>query len=214
MRKSPEQQPGREASRGAFILRELSRDALPLLLGLVLALLAGWAVFPQVLYSSEEQPVPFNHVLHLGKAGLDCGACHQLRPDGSFAGRPVLENCAQCHSTPLGKSPAEQRLIREYIEPGKEIPWFASAGQPDHVFFSHAAHDLERCNTCHQFTETELCARCHADMSASTELPAYVKDRITGYSKDAMTMSTCERCHALPGHAPTTASNDCAVCHK
>ena len=214
MRKPLEQQHGREPARSAFLMRALGRDALPLFLGLMLALLTGWAVFPQVLYSREEQPMAFNHVLHIGQAGLDCGACHYLRSDGSFAGRPSLENCAECHSTPLGKDPAEQRLISEYIEPGREIPWFTYAGQPDHVFFSHAAHSLERCNACHEFTEIRLCARCHADMSAGTELPAYVKDRLTGYSKDAMAMSACERCHALPDHAPTTASNDCAVCHK
>lgn len=214
MHKPPEQQHGRDGLRGAFLGRALKRDVLPLLLGLALALLTGWAVFPQILYSSEEQPVAFNHALHLGKAGLDCVSCHYLRADGSFAGRPALENCAECHSAPLSKDTAEQRLIGEYIEPGREIPWLIYAAQPDHVFFSHAAHSLERCNACHQFTETRLCARCHADMSASSELPVYAMDRITGYSKDAMAMSACESCHALPGHASTTASNDCAVCHK
>lgn len=218
MVKQPEQQhnrnaPGEEPDRRARI-RAALRDALPLLGGVSLALLIGWVVFPQMLYSSQAQPVDFSHEVHLEQAGLNCKACHYLRSDGSFAGRPSLENCVECHSTPLSKDQREQRLISEYIEQDKEIPWLSYASQPDHVFFSHAAHSLERCNTCHQFTDVKLCARCHQDMSASAELPAYAENRITGYSRDVMTMRACESCHALPGHAPTTASNNCAVCHK
>ncbi len=219
MDKQPEQQHGPKAPHGApgwraRINAATARDILPLLAGFALALLVGWAVFPQLLHTSQAQPVAFSHVAHLEQAGLDCKACHYLRADGSFAGRPSLENCAECHSAPLSKDPEERRLISEYIGPGKEISWLSYASQPDHVFFSHAAHGLERCNACHQFAEVKLCARCHQDMSVSAELPAYVENRITGYSQDTMDMRACERCHALPGHAPSTASNNCAVCHK
>ncbi len=192
----------------------LKRDALPLFLGFALALALGWGAFPQLLYSRQEQPVAFNHVLHLGQAGLTCGTCHYTRPDGSFVGRPPVAVCAECHSAPVGKTPAEERLISEYITPEKDIPWQSYARQPEHVFFSHAAHSFARCNTCHKFTETALCASCHGDMSKSETLPAYAQNRITGYSQEAMTMRACERCHALPAHAKTTASNNCAVCHK
>ena len=197
---SPRQ--SRTEPRRAFWPRWPGAEALPLILGFGLALVAGWGIFPSLLYSSQEQPVAFSHVTHLEKAGLVCASCHRQRPDGSFAGLPGLENCAECHSSPLGKSVEEQRLIAEYIQPGKEIPWLSYARQPGHVFFSHAAHSLESCNTCHQ------------DMSQSTALPVYHENRITGYSREAMTMAACERCHALPEHTSTTAANDCAVCHK
>ena len=156
----------------------------------------------------------FSHAAHLEKAGLVCQSCHRVLPDGSFAGLPGLANCVECHSAPLGKSLEEQRLIDEYVRPEKEIPWESYARQTAHVFFSHAAHSLERCNACHQFSQTALCASCHQDMSVSAGLPAYQENRMTGYSREAMAMRACERCHALPGHAPTTAANDCAVCHK
>lgn len=214
MSENPSPRKPKPGPRRAFWPRWPGAEALPLLLGFTLALAAGWCVFPSLLYSSQEQPVAFSHATHLEKAGLVCASCHRQRPDGSFAGLPGLENCAECHSSPLGKSPEEQRLINEYIRPGKEIPWRSYAGQPDHVFFSHASHSLERCNTCHQFTQAALCATCHKDMSGSKALPAYEENRITGYSREAMSMAACERCHALPGHTPTTAANDCAVCHK
>ena len=214
MRTQPERQPGRPALQRGFDLRGLWRGALPLLAGAGLALLVGWVVFPQILYTSRAQPEDFSHITHMGQAGLDCAACHYVRADGSFAGRPDLARCAECHSTPLGKSRSEARLIAEYIAPGKEIAWLSYADQPEHVFFSHAAHDLKRCNTCHKLTPQKLCAGCHRDMSASAALPAYEQNRLTGYGQDIVRMQTCERCHALPGHAQTTAANDCAVCHK
>ncbi len=185
---------------------------MPLLLGLLAALGIGWFVFPHVLYSRQAQPLEFNHALHLEKSDVQCATCHFLRPDGSFSGRPTLETCAECHAAPLGRSQAEARLIEEYIKPNKEIPWKTYAKQPEHVFFSHAAHDLTRCNTCHQFTTARLCASCHADMTQSTALPDYRENRWTGYSRGLQRMAECERCHALAGH--TTARNDCAVCHK
>lgn len=192
----------------------LWREVWPLALGLCAALAVGWLVFPHVLYSTQAQPVQFNHELHLESGGAECSSCHFLRPDGSFSGRPSVETCAECHAAPLGDSAAERRLLEEYIRPGREIPWESYAAQPAHVFFSHAAHRPERCNTCHQFTAAALCASCHADMSQSDRLPAYRENRWTGYSADILTMRRCVSCHALPGHAPTMAGNDCAVCHK
>ena len=213
MSNQPERRPKRRAPDGLPDMRGMWPGLLPLLAGAGLALLVGWAVFPQILYTSQAQPLDFSHVTHLEEAGLDCRTCHFLRVDGSFAGLPELARCAECHSTPLGKSPEEARLISEYIAPGKEIPWLSYAGQPGHVFFSHAAHSLARCNACHKFSPEKLCASCHQDMSTSTALPAYKQDRITGYGQDIVSMESCERCHALPGHAQTTASTTCATCH-
>ena len=214
MPQQPDSRKNPNPSRLSALGRALKNDAPALLAGLVLALGVGWAVFPQILYSRENQPINFNHVVHLGEAGLDCAACHHLRAVGSFAGLPRLEDCAQCHSAPIGKSPEELRFIKEYVTPGKEVPWLSYAEQPAHVFFSHAAHDLAGCNSCHKFEKSEICAVCHADMSKSDALPPRLTNRITGYSKDLMLMAACERCHALPGHKGTTASNNCATCHK
>ena len=70
-----EKHPHRPSSgkpRRAFRLPGLSLDVLPLAMGFALALLAGWVVFPQLLYSRQEQPVAFSHATHLEKAGLVC----------------------------------------------------------------------------------------------------------------------------------------------
>ncbi len=191
------------------------KAVIPFVLGLGLALAFGWLVFPNLLYTKNEQPIEFNHQIHLAKADMSCTDCHTLRDDGSFSGFPSIEVCATCHSEPIGESEKEKNFITEYVQNGVEVPWLAYQKQPDNVYFSHAAHSMESCNTCHDFTPVELCSLCHIDVVNAETLPPQYRDWITGYSKDTMTMDACERCHAHPEHlGPTDANNACFVCHK
>ena len=48
------------------------RGMMPFLLGLAVALVFGWWLFPELLYSEQEQPVKFTHKSHVTDAGLDC----------------------------------------------------------------------------------------------------------------------------------------------
>ena len=143
------------------------------LVGLVVALILGWAVLPALMQKELKQPVAFNHVL------------------------------------------------QDYVQTGREIrsEWLIYLKQPDNVFFSHAAHSVGRCATCH--TEYEeapgtLCAVCHMDMSKVSTPPVYSENRLSGYPKGTMLMWDCERCHANPNHLSpaTNANNACFVCHK
>lgn len=169
--------------------------------GFVVAVIVGWLLYPTVVMSSKPQPINFNHKVHGQEgAGLACDACHSYRDDGSFAGIPTLDNCIQCHESPQGDSPDEAKLIEQYVTPRKEIPWLSYSYQPLCVFFSHAAHD--------KIAHLE-CTACHEDMSKSTGTPAVKTYRISGYSKDTMSMEKCEDCHAKKG-----SSNACFVCHK
>lgn len=169
--------------------------------GFIFALVVGWLLYPAIVMSSKPQPINFNHKVHGEEgAGLTCDSCHAFREDGSFAGVPKLGNCVQCHESAQGENPEEARLIEEYITPGKQIPWRSYAYQPLCVFFSHAAH----VKVAHLG-----CTQCHPDMSKSTSSPPVKVYRISGYSKDTMSMEDCEDCHAKKG-----TSNACFVCHK
>ncbi|ROQ90251.1 class III cytochrome C family protein [Desulfosoma caldarium] len=167
------------------------------LAGFIGALLVGWVVFPNVLYSTKTQPITFLHSSHQDS---DCQDCHFFREDGSYNGLPKLETCAECHEEPMGESPEEQKLVEEYIQQEREIPWLVYAWQPDNVYFSHAAH-----------TETQgiECVRCHRDVTKETKNPPFKENRLTGYSDKTMKMVECEKCHAERG-----VSNACHVCHK
>ena len=40
-------------------------------IGLIAALIVGWAIFPALLYSKQPQPMNFNHALHLNSEIVD-----------------------------------------------------------------------------------------------------------------------------------------------
>ncbi|MBW2171724.1 MAG: cytochrome c3 family protein, partial [Deltaproteobacteria bacterium] len=129
----------------------------------------GWILFPQLLYGKKIQPIDFNHKLHVEEMG-ECEGCHYFRDDGSFAGVPKLASCVECHEEQLGNHPEEAKLIKEYVEPGKEIPWLIYSRQPQCVFFSHAAH----------VTIGEMeCVTCHGPVGDSTDLKPYQYNRLT-----------------------------------
>ena len=170
------------------------------LVGLLGALLVGWFLFPQVLFSKTEQPIHFNHKVHMEDVGMACEDCHFYREDGSFQGFPTTESCAECHADVTGgDTPGEKaidKFVTEYVETGKQVPWLTYQYQPDNVYFSHIAHNGFDCTT------------CHPDVGMSESAPPYYENRLTGYSKDTMKMWQCERCHA-----ELEVSNGCYVCH-
>ena len=204
--------------------------------GLILALIAGWVIFPMALYSKQQQPVDFNHALHMdpdivGKIkGVDikmgnteaerCLFCHSFRADGSFTGIPKLALCEKCHDgslPPFGESPEEALFLKEYVTKGKEVPWLTYSKQPDCVYFSHIAHVKKG--------EME-CRTCHGDHGKTMVPPTYEKNLISGYSIniwgkniagiktnswDRMKMDDCAECHSDMGHEE---NNACFTCHK
>jgi hypothetical protein len=169
---------------------------LPFILGLAGALVLGWFVFPEVLFSQKAQPIIFNHKAHTDAAGMACADCHSFRADGSFAGIPPTAKCAECHAAPEGK-PEIDKFVAEYVEKGKEVPWRVYQYQPDNVLFTHKAHEAFNCTD------------CHPNVGGMDKTPAYYENRLTGYSSLTMKMWQCERCHAELG-----VSNACHVCHK
>lgn len=166
------------------------------LAGFILALVFGWVVFPNLLYSQKAQPMEFSHVAHQDSS---CEDCHYFRKDGTYSGIPKLEKCKECHESPMGESEAEKKLVEEYIQKEQEIPWRIYAWQPDNVYFSHAPHKAKGIE----------CIRCHRDVAAEKKMPVYRENLLTGYSKETMKMIECEKCHADRG-----VNNECELCHK
>jgi hypothetical protein len=182
--------------------RNVNRNVLAFAIGIVVALAIGWVVFPRVLYSHQQQPVDFMHKTHAEKSGgADCESCHAFNSDGTFAGIPQNETCAACHADKLGASPAEAKLVDDYIKTRTPTPWLVYSRQPANVWFSHAIH-VKRAGL--------GCADCHGALGASDDERLFEQDRISGYSHDiwgrslsrlrrapddGRTMSDCEDCH-------------------
>jgi menaquinone reductase, multiheme cytochrome c subunit len=166
------------------------------LAGFVGALIFGWVVFPNLLYSQKPQPMDFSHAAHQDST---CEDCHAFRADGTFTGIPRMEKCKECHESPMGSTEAERILVEEYIQKDKEIPWRVYSWQPDNVFFSHAPHKAKGLE----------CAQCHRDVWSGKTLPPYKENLLTGYSSETMKMIVCEKCHA-----DQVVNNECGLCHK
>lgn len=194
----------------------IGRNAILFAAGVLVALVLGWVVFPRVLYVKKSQPVDFLHKTHAEKSGVaDCGECHTIRDDGSFAGLPPMEKCAACHSDKIGDSKAEAILVNNYIKPAHETPWLVYSEQPANVWFSHAIH-VKRANL--------ACTECHSTYGESDQVRPYELNRISGYSRDiwghsisrlrrapheGMKMSDCEGCHKKHG-----VDVGCLGCHE
>jgi hypothetical protein len=158
---------------------------------LAMALLIGAGVVVAMSPRPIDQPIAFNHRLHVEDLGSDCTDCHLYAETGVRATIPNLEVCADCHAEAQTDSSEEAQLV-DYIEAGTPIPWRKIYRVPDHVYFSHRRHT--------SIGEIE-CAICHGQMSEATEPVTRPFRRVT--------MKGCMDCHDESG-----ASNDCLLCHK
>lgn len=193
------------------------------ILGLAASLVLGWVIFPQLLYSSKEQPVQFNHALHNDEVDDGCESCHFFREDGTYSGIPKLEQCIDCHEEVQGADPEEEKFVTQYVEKDREVPWLVYSRQPDHVFFSHVAHvKMGKMD----------CVTCHGDIGESESLKVYQANRITGISRDIwgkniagfkkntwdrMKMDDCSDCHQRENvnqNSVQTLKGGCFVCHQ
>ncbi|MGD9210517.1 MAG: cytochrome c3 family protein [Desulfobacteraceae bacterium] len=215
---SPPNSANENESSGGFIL-------LFFIVGFALSMAVGWVIFPKLLYSQKNQPINFNHALHVEMVENGCESCHFLRDDGSFSGIPKNEQCIECHAEIQGESEDETTFVNEYVLTEREVPWLSYSRQPDCVFFSHAAH----------INGAKLdCVTCHGHIGESESTRPYEQNRITGYSRDIwgkniagikknswdrMKMDDCAECHAQSAalkHASSvqTGKDACFVCHK
>jgi hypothetical protein len=191
--------------------------------GFLVFLCLGWLVLPSFAYVTKKQPVDFRHGSHVQKIGIKCNTCHFFYEDGSWAGVPPLEVCADCHKKVIGKTLEEKKFFEEYIKKNREVEWALYFRQPQCVSFSHSAH-VRRAKI--------ACETCHGPQGYSDYPATYQVNIITNYSyivydpdipinpltirsgkgKDVwgtVRMDECAECHRARGQ-----STACFICHK
>ncbi len=145
---------------------------------------------------ASDQPIPFNHNLHVAKGGMPCEACHEHAADRPHAGLPAIAVCMDCHKRITPKSAQGAAHIdgmRRLSKEGGDLLWARVYELPRHVYFSHQRH-------------TEIagleCKVCHGDMAALTAPPAEPVAR-------TLRMDNCIACHESKG-----ITTDCSTCHR
>lgn len=73
-------------------------SALPFFIGFLVSCVLGWVVLPPLFYEKVDQPIVFSHKIHVEGQDMSCDDCHAFREDGSYAGYPTNEKCAECHT--------------------------------------------------------------------------------------------------------------------
>ncbi len=151
---------------------------------------------------APEQPIPFNHALHMSEDlqvdleenQLLCTDCHPGAETRAQAGLPSITYCLRCHMRPQGdgKSGLEPQ-VREYALAKGPFRWIQVTREPGHVYFSHRAHTSGAGFQCEE---------CHGDVRAWTRPPRRPIDKL-------LHMNKCMACHRARG-----VSNECGTCHR
>ena len=140
-----------------------------------------------------EQPLLFNHAVHIDEAGAQCLDCHKDAESDTVAGLPGKEVCFDCHDIDEeADTHAEKDLLFAYYERDDDLPWGrVEVTRPD-VYFSHRRH----------VTSAKMdCLECHPKQPTLTSPPQY--------ASLVMTMDDCLACHE-----EQRASVDCLACHR
>ncbi len=140
-----------------------------------------------------DQPIAFNHAIHIDQAGLQCVDCHTGAETEVYAGLPGKQLCLDCHDIDEeeGSHPEKDKLFAFDDDPG-DIPWKRVTMTAPDVYFSHRRHVAGALLDC---------LECHTDQASLSKPPSR--------ARLVMTMNECLDCHEQ-----REATADCLFCHR
>lgn len=168
------------------------------------------------------QPVPFDHRVHVTGLRIDCVYCHSGATRGEWAGLPSTEKCASCHTQTWLASSAF-RPVRQSLATGRPIPWRRVTELPDFVYFDHAIHVQKGvgCETCHGRVDQMAQVRQVAPLTMGWCVGCHVNPRPQLRPVDAVTTmgwSASGRSNAatiaLAAQYHVKRLTDCTTCHR
>jgi len=167
--------------------------------GVLLGALAGLLCASGICTAeTPEQPVQYNHNVHVEQLAIPCTKCHWGAERGARASFPPDVFCEACHSSPQSGSAAETQLIK-LLEAGKPLAWKQVTRVADYVYFSHRRHVV---------VGNIDCVSCHGDMGART-VP--IEKPVVNFSRRPG-MLRCLACHEKTGSP--YAGTGCVDCHR
>lgn len=154
---------------------------------------APWLLLRQPYPAPPQQPIAFDHQVHVGLAGLDCAFCHRTASQSATAGYPDLQQCMFCHlvvdsGTSSSAAAAQIERVQNAWVAQRPIDWVRLHRVPDHSRFPHDAH----------VQAGVACATCHGDVGRMGQV---VQVR-------SLKMGDCVACHR-----ESNATAGCGACH-
>lgn len=147
----------------------------------VSTVLAGISYYVTPKYGRQgyapNQPVPFDHNLHVSEVGMDCRFCHDKVDQSDVANIPSASTCMSCHSLVMTDSPLLEPVRASY-ESGNPVAWKRVHQIPDYVYFSHQAH----------VNRGVSCLECHGR----------VNEMVVVEHAEPQSMGWCLDCHRHP----------------
>ena len=130
-----------------------------------------------------DQPVPYDHKLHVGQLGMDCRYCHSHVESAGHANVPSASTCWNCHQHIKTDSPTLEPIRRAADKnfegyDGKPVEWVRVHRAPDYVYFDHSAH----------VNRGVSCVSCHGDVGEM---------RVVHHA-EPHSMKWCIDCHSAP----------------
>jgi hypothetical protein len=144
-----------------------------LVLGLVIY---SRSPYPAFAHKSPDQPIPFNHALHVGLK-IDCRYCHSSVEQSAFAGIPPTQTCMTCHSQVVSQS-VNLAPLRDSWQSGQPVEWNRVHDLGDFVYFNHSIHVAKGVG----------CSTCHGQVSQMAKIEQV----------QPLTMGWCLDCHRAP----------------
>ncbi|NOK62335.1 MAG: cytochrome c [Chloroflexi bacterium AL-W] len=152
---------------------------------LTLAVLIGlWMFLSRSDYMKQvgedypiEQPVAFNHTLHVTSLGMNCQYCHNGVAESGYSNVPATETCMSCHSH-IATDRDSLIPIRDSWANNTPVEWNKVTKVPDYVYFNHSIH----------VNKGVGCSTCHGNVGNMNVV----------YRQEPMYMSWCLNCHSNP----------------
>ncbi|MEK6607570.1 MAG: cytochrome c3 family protein [Myxococcota bacterium] len=142
--------------------------------------------------ADAEQPIPFNHAVHVVERKMACVECHEGVLTQAWAGMPSTDDCLRCHAFAFTGNARALEAGKKAAGPDRD-PWVRLYAIAPHAQVSHAAH----------VKAGVVCEKCHGDTGKSV-----VARRELMLEGEGL-MYWCMDCHA-----ERKASLDCVTCHR
>ncbi|HSY21061.1 MAG TPA: hypothetical protein VK841_03050 [Polyangiaceae bacterium] len=168
------------------------------------------------------------HQVHVGRAKIDCSACHDLERDGfKNPGTDVCKNCHAKESATAHRGGIASEVTGCFtchaFAPDRPEPTCIGCHAQRHgesaAIAQHATTDCAQCHRVHESPSVVVakCAGCHEESANHHGEHAGSKgclDCHRGHAPALAAVETCSTCHTEPA-APHPAGHDsCIGCHQ